>query len=294
MTGPTVTDTELQLALAAFRAQARSSVFRATRYRMRYFVWGSGPPIVFIHGMSDRARAFAMVMHHLIENYTCVAYELPDGMTDGSELRRYTHKDYVGDLLELIDHLGLTNVAVLGSSFGSTIALAAMANAPRRFTQGILQGGFAHRPLTRSQRVLSRIARFWPGWFADWPALYRRAMRWIAQPTLSLLPPAVTHFLLENGGRTPLRAAALRSMMIDCIDLRPLLPTIQIPVLMIGGDRDPLVPRWCEKQIERSLPHVQRVEFSGCGHYPYYTHPILMAEAMKGFLEHSRGNELQE
>ena len=91
-----------------------------------------------------------------------------------------------------------------------------------------------------------------------------------------------------------MRAAAMRSMMIDRIDLRPLLPTILTPVLMIGGDRDPLVPRWCEKQIERSLPHVRRVELYGCGHYPHYTHPVLMAETVKSFLEHSRGNEGQE
>jgi pimeloyl-ACP methyl ester carboxylesterase len=294
MTGPTVTDTELRLALAAFRAQARPYVLRTARYRMRFFVWGSGPPIVFIHGMSDRARAFAMLMHPLIEQYTCVAYELPDGTTDGSELLNYSHADYTADLLELLDHLGLATVTVLGSSFGSTIALASLANAPTRFTHGILQGGFAHRPLTRAQRVLSHIARFWPGWFADWPSAYERAMRWVEQPTFSLLPQGVSHFLLENGGRTPICAAALRSMMIDRIDLRPLLPTIQTPVLMIGGDRDPLVPWWCEKQVERSLHHVQRVEFSRCGHYPHYTHPVLMAETVKNFLERTRGNEWQE
>ena len=157
MSGPTVTDTELQLALAAFRAQARSSPFSwELGIGMQYFVWGSGPPIVFIHGMSDRARAFAMVMHHLIERYTCVAYELPDGTTDGSELRRYIHKDYVADLMELLDHLGLATTAVLGSSFGSTIALAAMANTPRRFTHGILQGGIRSSTTDLlSQRVLS-------------------------------------------------------------------------------------------------------------------------------------------
>ncbi len=235
-----------------------------------------------------------MVMHHLIERYTCVAYELPDGTTDGSELKRYSHKDYVADLLELLDHLGFATVDVLGSSFGSTITLAAMADTPKRFTHGILQGAFAFRPLTHSQRSLSHLARYWSGWFADWPGMYQRVMSWVEQPTLSLLPPGVSHFLLNNGGRTPMRAAALRSMMIDRIDLRPLLPTIQTPVLMIGGDHDPLVPRWCEKQIERSLLHIQRVEFSRCGHYPHYTHPVLMAETMKSFLEHSHAKEGQE
>lgn len=288
MTTSTVTDADLHLALNAFRADARTDVFRGTRYRMRFFTWGSGPPIVFIHGMADRARAFAMVMIHLVERYTCIAYELPDGTTDDSDLRRYTHQDYILDLLELLDHIGFSQVTVLGSSFGSTIAQAAMAHKPQRFTHGILQGSFAYRPLSHAQRFLSRTARFWPGWFADWPAIFRHAMNWIVQPTVSLLPPDVSKFFFENGGRTPIRAAAQRSIMIDRIDLRPLLPTIQSPVLMIGGDRDTLVPLWCEKEIERSIPHVRRVEFSGSGHYPHYTHPVLMAETVKSFLEQSK------
>jgi pimeloyl-ACP methyl ester carboxylesterase len=280
----TVTESELQLALRALDANARFEVLRASRYEMRFFVWGAGPPIVFIHGMADHAKAFAMVMHHIAEQFTCIGYELPDGETDGSRLKTYKHSDYVDDLMELLDHLGFQRVAVLGSSFGSTIALAAMAKVPHRFTKGVLQGSFAYRPLTYAQRILSRTASFWPGWVADWPALYRCIMRRIERPSFSSLPPAVSQFLLETGGHTPLRAMALRSVAIDRLDLRPLLSTIQTPVLMISGDRDPLVPRQCEDAIEHRLSHVQRIEFSDCGHYPHYTHPALMAETIIKFL----------
>jgi pimeloyl-ACP methyl ester carboxylesterase len=283
MTGPIATDADLQLALAAFRSSSKKNLFNASRFRMRYFTWGSGPPIVFIHGMADSASAFVMVMHQLVERHTCIAYELPDGTTDGSNLGKYTHTDYADDLLELLDHLNLPRVAVLGSSFGSTIALAALSRRPERFTHGILQGAFAHRPLNFAQRCLCRTARFWPGWIADWPAIFRFVLQRIEQQTFARLTPQVRKFLLENGGRTPVQAATMRSLMIDRIDLRPLLPSIQTPILMIGGDSDSLVPKKCEYEIERSSPNVKRIEFSGCGHYPHYTHPIPMAEAIKNF-----------
>lgn len=280
----TVTDAELMSVLAAFHAGARRRVLDAGRYRMRYFAWGSGPPVVFIHGMSDAARAFLMVMHRLVDHLTCIAYELPDGETDGSRLARYTPADYTADLVALLDHLQIDRAGVVGSSFGSTIALHSLASVPARFTHGVSQNGFAHRPLNRWQRQLARSARFWPGWFGDWPEIYRQVMWRVERPTLSLLPPAVADYFLEHGSRTPIRASALRTLAIDRTDLRPLLPAIRVPVLLLTGDRDPLVPPECAAELERGLPNARRVEFTNCGHYPQYTHPAAMADAIRAFL----------
>jgi len=288
MSAQNVTADELAAALAAFRAGAVHGTLDTGRYRMRHFTWGSGPALVFIHGMADHGRAFVMVMHRLAPRFTCVGYELPDGTTDGSNLVRYSQPDYTADLLALLDHLGIDRTAVVGSSFGSTVALAALAAAPQRFTRGVLQNGFAHRPLNRFQRALARVARFWPGWFADWPEIHRAVMRRVEQPALSRLPPAVADFFLEHGGRTPIRASALRSLHFDRTDLRPLLPAIRAPILLLTGDCDSLVGPACSVELEQGLPNARRVQFTGCGHYPQYTQPGAMAEAIAQFLDDHR------
>jgi len=275
-----VTAEQLRAAFVAFRQHARHGVLDTGRYRMRYFIWGSGSPLVFIHGMADAAAAFVMVMNGLVSRFTCVGYELPDGTTDGSHLYGYTHADYTADLLALLDHLSFDRAALVGSSFGSTIALASLAAKPERFTQSILQNGFAYRPLNTAQRVLAHLARFWPGWFADYPEIYARVIRRVERPTLAILPPLVRDFFLKHGGHTPLRASALRSIAIDRVDLRPALPGIRVPMLLLTGDHDPLVPASCALDLERGLPNARRVEFTGCGHYPQYTHPAEMAEAI--------------
>ena len=225
-----------------------------------------------------------MVMHRLVDRFTCVAYELPDGTTDGSALARYTDSDYAADLIALLDHLGFARGAVVGSSFGSLVALSALAAHPDRFTHGVLQNGFARRSLNPFHRQLARSARFWPGWFADWPAIHRRVMRRIERATLSAVPPAVAHLFLHHAGRTPIRAAALRGLAIDRTDLRHVLPAIRLPVLLLTGDQDRLVPRACWEDLARGVPHLRRVEFAACGHYPQYTHPGLMADAIGAFL----------
>ena len=48
--------------LARWRREAITGVCRTGRYRLPYFTWGSGPPLVFVHGLADRAVSFAPVM----------------------------------------------------------------------------------------------------------------------------------------------------------------------------------------------------------------------------------------
>jgi pimeloyl-ACP methyl ester carboxylesterase len=55
-------------------------------------------------------------------------------------------------------------------------------------------------------------------------------------------------------------------------------------VLLIGGDRDKIVPRTAEVDLETALTDVRRVEFTACGHYPQYTHPGATAATVREFL----------
>ena len=215
--------------------------------------------------------------------FTCIAYELPNGANDGAQLVRYRHSDYTADLIALLDHLKHDRAALVGSSFGSTIALAAMASMPERFTHGVLQNGFAFRPLNRVQRMLAQLARFWPGWFADWPELHRIVMTRIEHASICKLRGKSLH-LSGIQRQDSDRGLALRALAIDSLDLRQSLPAIRIPTLLLCGDCDHLVPRSCWNDLAASLPFARRIDIAGCGHYPQYTHPAQMAGAIESFL----------
>jgi pimeloyl-ACP methyl ester carboxylesterase len=267
-----------------YRQQAHHGRIWTGRYHLRYFRWGQGQPLVFIHGMADAPEAFIMVMDQLRDQYLCVAYALPDGCHNGGRLSRYRLNDYAEDLLTLLTHLGIAEAAIAGSSFGSLICLYALHCQPQRCRWGILQNGFAYRPLSRWERQLTRWGRCLPGWFADWPNLHAAVMRYL-EPTLTRhLPAPVTAAYLRHAANTPIAAAAWRAWTIAQSDLRPLLPRIQQPVLLISADQDRLVPAECWQQLQEGLPHCQRVEIVGCGHYPQYSHPAAMAEAIETFL----------
>jgi len=281
MNHPTLED--LRTAIARFDTEAVPAAFQTPRYRLRYYSWGTGPTVVIVHGLCDSPRSFCMLMANLADaGFRCLSYDLANGKNDDAVFGKYKHADYVDDLIALLDHLQLPGVDILGSSFGSTITLAALAKYPSRFRKAVLQGGFATRKLRRIERGLARLGRYWPWRMAQLPIRYR-VMERLEKHQFVGCPDEIFEFLIECSGETPIRAAARRGLIIDKLDLRPKLPTIPHPVLMIGGDRDALVPRDIEAQVEAGLPNVYRVEFTPCGHYPQYTMPGPMAEEMAGF-----------
>jgi pimeloyl-ACP methyl ester carboxylesterase len=90
--------------------------------------------------------------------------------------------------------------------------------------------------------------------------------------------------MIDNTGRTPIKAFAHQLLLLDRVDLRPLLAEIRQPVLMICGDCDPVVGPAEEHVLFNGLPNVGRVVLEGCGHMPPYTHPEVLAEVTRQFL----------
>ncbi len=74
----------LDEALERWQREAEVGVCDTGRYRGRFFAWGRGQPLVFIHGMSDRARSFVPLTAHLTDSFRCIAYDLPTGKNDGA------------------------------------------------------------------------------------------------------------------------------------------------------------------------------------------------------------------
>jgi pimeloyl-ACP methyl ester carboxylesterase len=279
----TSTAEEKRTALNRYDSEATKHVVDAMHYRCRYVSWGSGPPLVFVHGLSDIPRSFAMVMAQLSNRFRCIAIELASGDRDGCRYRAYRHRHHIEDLHAILDRLNLNSVDLLGSSFGSTVVLRYMATHPSRVRRAVLQGGFARRPIKRFERGLARLARYWPGMMSDL-VVRPMVMKRFDEPQFCTADPEIYRFFLECSGHQPIHATARRGLMLHTLDLRPILKRIPHPVLMIGGDRDGLVPRSCEAEVESGLPNARRMEIPNCGHYPQYTHPQAMADAMVEFL----------
>jgi hypothetical protein len=70
---------------------------------------------------------------------------------------------------------------------------------------------------------------------------------------------------------------------LDRLDLSPILPHIHRPVLVVGGEWDPLTPPSMQHQLFTSLPQAAMLILDRCGHFPMYTHPEALADAVRRF-----------
>ena len=280
---PLTCTVDLAEARRRFEKEAAHGQCDTDRYRCSYYIWGEGPPLVFIHGIADDALSFIGPISLLSPHFRCIAYNLPSGCGDGARLGNYRHADYVADLLALLEDLAVDQGYLFGSSFGSTIALAAMHTEPWRFPRAVLQGGFAKRPLAPAESLLARFARYWRAPMRRLP--FRTAMLQHSHGLpFAARTPDVWEYFLSRFGAPPMATVARRALMVDEIDLRRLLPAIAQPILLVCGDYDPVVDQACEQELLRGLPSVVRVELTNCGHLPQFTHPEALADVVHRFL----------
>src|SRR4029077_19921699 len=103
------------------------------------------------------------------------------------------------DRIRLLDHLGYDRVDLLGSSYGSTVAIRVLESYPGRVRRGVLQGGFARRPLRWFERGPARLARYWPGRLDEVPGRMYVLDRLDGAQVAAATPGGGRHLLTRYG-----------------------------------------------------------------------------------------------
>lgn len=82
-----------------------------------YDVAGEGPPVVFVHGLTNRRQAWDPVTELLAQHVTCVRVDLR-GHGASSAAPEYSMLSLVGDMRAVVEQLALSDPAVVGHSLG--------------------------------------------------------------------------------------------------------------------------------------------------------------------------------
>jgi pimeloyl-ACP methyl ester carboxylesterase len=275
-------------AIEGFNSVGKLELFHGPRFNSSYFDWGTGPrTIIFGHGLSDRSSSFLPLASLLKDRFRCIGWDLPGSTAPANEpLPWIRHRHLAEHLLALIKHLAIERPVVLGASFGSTVALRALAMAPGRFAGGILQGGFAHRPLDTTQRNLVRLVRFFRQATMNQLPRYRDFLARANGKEFEGHDPERWEHLVACAGPTPVRTVCHQALLLDKTDLRPMLPLIKLPMLLVCGTNDRVVNQECSEALLEGLPMARRVTLGECGHVPCYTDVEALAALIVEFMDH--------
>ena len=109
---------------------------------------GGAPPLVFLPGLSATAPIFEdLIGAGLSPRFRAVALDLrgrghsaapPAGFDPARPAANYTMADHAGDVLGLLDRLGLEQAVLVGHSFGGMLAFYLAANHPGRFPRVVV------------------------------------------------------------------------------------------------------------------------------------------------------------
>jgi 3-oxoadipate enol-lactonase len=222
------------------------------------------------------------VAGELEDEFTVVTYDLRG--TGGSERAAgpYSLDDFVGDLRALVDELELASPALVGHSFGGSIAFAYAARRPGDVSAVVSVGGPVVLPEQGQQGLRDRgdlVEREGMAAVADTVATNGTAPSFRDRDQAGF--DALVAMLAAND---PATYAATCRVLAE-MDLRPELSRVTAPVLLVAGDRDGVVPPASGDEIEAALPNVaRRVTVEDCGHNLTVERPEVLVEELRSFL----------
>lgn len=263
--------------------------------------WGrvDARPVVMLHGIRGYAETFAGVAHALQPDLRVIAYDQRGrGQSDWDPERRYDTKTYVADLLSVADQLGLQRFDLLGHSMGGINAIVFAAQNPTRVARLVIEdaGPGAFEASAGAERIKKELATM-PECFDSWEAAadYMRAMRPSVTEEarqqrlhrmLKQLPDGTYTWMYDHAG---IRDTRLNPDPDRLVDLRPLVPRIQCPTLVIRGARsDYLQPHMAQAMCDAN-PRLRWVEIPDAGHYIHDDQPETFNRHVKSFLQQSHG-----
>jgi len=181
---------------------------------------------------------------------------------------------------------------LLGQSLGGAIAMRFAVRYPERVAGLILSNtlariGFDHVGLNRA--LLAPLAmsttRYLPtGLTRVLARAWSRLEVWIYDASPG--SKRVIDYALWTGPRTvPSSVSNARVARLKKIDLRPELPSIQAPTLVLKGPRDHYVPPACSHEIVALVPGARYQEVAGTGHCSHLSMPASFNGLLLGWLE---------
>jgi pimeloyl-ACP methyl ester carboxylesterase len=262
------------------------SVVYIDQQAVHYEVFGKGRPVLFLHGWLGSWRYWLPSMEVASSHFRTYAFDL---IGFGDTYQRAIEPSisaYAEQVIRFLDALGIERITLVGHSMGGMVALKTAIEHPERVDRVVTVGApivgsslalllklTAFRPVARGMDVL--------------PSLTQQLFRYFLkeaneQDMLEILEDSVKP--TADSVR-----ASVRSMIRT--DLRPDLPRLRVPALVIHGTRDDIVMPSQIDVIRRavtSAPYLRQLSIQGSRHFPWADQPDVFHPSLMEFLRAPR------
>ncbi|MGG4167855.1 alpha/beta hydrolase [Rossellomorea vietnamensis] len=242
---------------------------------------------VLLHGFLSSTFSFRRLTPLLKEHYNVISIDLPPFGNSGKHNSFvYSYDNLANTVIDLLDHLKVSNIHLTGHSMGGQIALNVMKKAPDLVEKGVLlcSSGYLKRmnwPVT----MLSRI-----------PFFHLYVKLWLTRSGVRNNLENVVHdstmiddemmfgylrpFLEDDIFKALTRMIRDREGDLSVNDLR----NIQTPCLLVWGEHDRVVPLSTGERLNQDIPDSQLVVLKETGHLVPEEKPREVLENIQTFV----------
>ncbi len=251
--------------------------------------------MLLLHGIGDSSTCWAGLLPELAHTHRVIAPDLLGHGRSDTPRGDYSIPAHANDLRDLFAGLHIRRAVVVGHSLGGGLAMQLAYQFPHLVERLVL---VAPGGVSRDVHQLLRLMAL-PGGdellaLVQVPAV-RAALRWGARHLMSRHRAGaeivdVTRALdaLSGPGQRRAFVRTLRSavdwqgQMMSMLD-RHQLPD-GLPVLLVWGDRDPIIPVTHAELACKAIPGSRLEIFPGAGHFPFRTDPARFLAVVQDFL----------
>jgi pimeloyl-ACP methyl ester carboxylesterase len=246
---------------------------------VHYEAFGRGRPVLFLHGWLGSWRYWFPTMEVVSESFRTYSF---DFWGFGDSRRKQTQESiqaYSDQVIRFLDALGIDRVTLVGHSMGGMVALKMALSYPDRIqrvaTVGApIDGDSLSWLLKLTDRPVLADA------FARFPWLRRRLFRFFLGETSDPHVSEVIDDSVKSSANT-LRYAVSSMWRTD---LRPELPRLRVPALIVHGGRDDIVnPNQADLFDHVALAEVVMMPRSR--HFPFLDEAELFNDVLMRFLK---------
>jgi pimeloyl-ACP methyl ester carboxylesterase len=254
--------------------------------------FGSGPPVVLVHGTPSRARVWRRVVPELAAGHRVIVFDLL-GYGDSVPSAGQEVGVAVGgrELAELLARWKLDAPALVGHDIGAAAVLRAhlVEHAPAAaiaLIDAVVLRPWITPPSRQMQGELERY-RALPD-----RELAETIRRHLATATAAPLEPGDFAALFGQWEGADGQARYLRNLAgfdeADTDALEPLLPSLTAPLLVLWGEQDAWLPVETSARIAALVPGAERVVVPDAGHFSMEDRPQAIARELRRFLAGAR------
>lgn len=231
---------------------------------LRYIEAGEGESLVWLHGGGGlHPNAGTDLLTH---SFRVIGLELPGFGSSWRNAGAQSHDELAETAAAAIEALGLSEYVLHGTSFGGAVALHVALAHPERVSRLILESPAAFRP---------------PGWRPPDAETVRRGLfRHRERARGVLIDPEVA------GAQAALVARLSLALDPEALSLR--LRDLQVPMLVIFGEEDPLTPPALASRYSDNAPDCSVVLIPDAAHVVSSDQPEAYASAVREFAARAR------